>query len=78
MGIIVRKVSRGPQRKDPGHYARLSDGTEWSITNLTYTTTGNVVLHLQDPQNFTRQLHTLCHLSDLVELIEGGATHIEY
>lgn len=78
MGIIVRKVSRGPQRKEPGHYARLSDNSEWLITNLTYTTTGNVVLHLQDLQSFERKLITLCHLSDLVELIEGGATHIEY
>jgi hypothetical protein len=78
MGIIVRKVSRGIQYKEPGHYVRLSDNSEWKITDITFTTSGNVVLHLQDLKTFARELKTICHIADLVELIGDGATHIEY
>lgn len=72
MGIIVRKVNRGPQWREPGHYVVLDDNSEWKIQDITYTASGGVVLHLQELQRFERRLITLCHLTDLVDLISGA------
>jgi hypothetical protein len=79
MGFMIRKMSsRGPQ-KPPGHYVKMDgDNTEYMVNKITVSTSGNVVLHLQEPINFEHKLITICSIEEFVNNIPGGATYINY